>query len=108
MEGGVGSSPPSSGTRPVKLVINTGRAVATVAREFGHQRGDLGAVGARVQVPPRRRRRGAEQDRAGRAGAAARENSELKVDQAFLNYASIRMLPWVRVERLNEQHAVPA
>jgi len=39
----------------VKLVANTGRTVAQVARELGVLGGDAGAVGQRVQGPPGRR-----------------------------------------------------
>jgi transposase len=73
----------------VKLVINTGRAVATVARELGVQESTLGrwvnAFKARQDVGD-----GAlsETERAELA-RLRKENSELKMDRAFLKKASL-------------------
>jgi len=44
----------------VKLVINTCRPVATVARELGVKEQTLGRWVKPLQGPPRRRRRGAQ------------------------------------------------
>jgi transposase len=73
----------------VKLVINTGRAVATVARELGIHEATLGrwvnSFRARQDVGD-----GAlsETERAELA-RLRRENSELKMDRAFLKKASL-------------------
>jgi transposase len=73
----------------VKLVINTGRAVATVARELGVQESTLGrwvnAFKARQDVGD-----GAlsETERVELA-RLRKENSELKMDRAFLKKASL-------------------
>ncbi len=73
----------------VKLVINTGRAVATVARELGINEATLGRwvnlFKARQDVDD-----GAlsETERAELA-RLRKENSELKMDRAFLKKASL-------------------
>lgn len=70
----------------VKLVVNTGRAVATVARELGVKEQTLGRwVNDRQQVGD-----GAlsESERAELA-RLRKENSELKMDRAFLKKASL-------------------
>jgi transposase len=73
----------------VKLVINTGRAVAVVARELGVQESTLGrwvnAFKARQDAGD-----GALSE-TGRAELARlrKENSELKMDRAFLKKASV-------------------
>ena len=73
----------------VKLVINTGRAVATVARELGIQESTLGRW---VNLYKSRQDAGdgalSETERAELA-RLRRENSELKLDRAFLKKASL-------------------
>lgn len=73
----------------VGLVINTGRSVATVARELGVNEATLG----RWVVAYRARQDGGgavlgESERAELA-RLRRENSELKLDRAFLKKASL-------------------
>ncbi len=73
----------------VRLVINTGRAVATVARELGVNEATLGRW-----VTSFKGRQGAgdgalsETERAELA-RLRKENSELKMDRAFLKKASV-------------------
>ncbi len=74
----------------VKLVINTGRAVATVARELGVKEQTLGRW---VNLYRERQQGGdgsvlSESERAELA-RLRRENSELKMDRAFLKKASL-------------------
>ena len=73
----------------VKLVINTGRAVATVARELGVKEQTLGRWVNDFRV---RQQAGdgvlSETERAELA-RLRRENSELKMDRAFLKKASL-------------------
>jgi transposase len=73
----------------VKLVINTGRTVAVVARELGIQESTLGRW---VKVFKERQDVGdgalSETERAELA-RLRRENSELKLDRAFLKKASL-------------------
>ena len=73
----------------VKLVINTGRAVATVARELGIKEQTLGRW---VNVYKARQEAGdaalSETERAELARLRT-ENSELKLDRAFLKKASL-------------------
>jgi transposase len=73
----------------VKLVINTGRAVATVARELGINESSLGRWVAALK---------ARQDPGGTAVTESeraelvrlrKENADLKLDWAFLKKASI-------------------
>jgi transposase len=77
----------------VKLVINTGRAVATVARELGINEASLGRWVAAFQ---------ARQDPGGTAVTESertelvrlhKENADLKLDRAFLNYPDVRIIP---------------
>lgn len=73
----------------VKLVINTGRPIATVAKELGIVEQTLGnwmkAFKARQEEP------GAALTESERAELARlrKENSELKMDRAFLKKASL-------------------
>ena len=73
----------------VKLVVNTGRTIAKVARELGVKEQTLGRW-----VNAYRERQGAgegalsETERA-ELGRLRRENSELKMDRAFLKKASL-------------------
>jgi transposase len=73
----------------VRLVINTGRPVATVARELGVQEATLGRW---VNLFKARQADGegalSETERAELA-RLRRENSELKMDRAFLKKASL-------------------
>jgi transposase len=73
----------------VKLVINTGRAVATVARELGINEATLGRW---VNAFKARQDAGdgalSETERAELA-RLRKENSELKMDRAFLKKASL-------------------
>ena len=73
----------------VRLVVNTGRAVATVARELGVQESTLGRW---VNASKTRQDAGegalSESERAELA-RLRKENSELKMDRAFLKKASI-------------------
>ena len=73
----------------VKLVINTGRAVATVARELGINEATLGRW---VNAFKERQNVGdgalSETERAELA-RLRKENSELKMDRAFLKKASL-------------------
>ncbi len=73
----------------VKLVVNTGRAVATVARELGIKEQTLGRW---VNVFKARQEAGdgalGETERAELARLRT-ENSELKLDRAFLKKASL-------------------
>lgn len=73
----------------VKLVVNTGRAVATVARELGVKEQTLGRW---VNAYRARHEAGdgalSETERAELA-RLRRENSELKMDRAFLKKASL-------------------
>ena len=73
----------------VKLVINTGRTVAVVARELGIQESTLGRW---VNLQKDRHDGGeaplSETDRAELA-RLRKENSELKLDRAFLKKASL-------------------
>jgi len=73
----------------VKLVINTGRTVAVVARELGIQESTLGRW---VNVFKERQDVGdgalSETERAELA-RLRKENSELKLDRAFLKKASL-------------------
>ena len=73
----------------VKLVINTGRTVAVVARELGIQESTLGRW---VNLQKDRRDGGeaplSETERAELA-RLRKENSELKLDRAFLKKASL-------------------
>jgi transposase len=73
----------------VRLVINTGRAVATVARELGVQESTLGRW---VNSFKARQDAGdgalSETERAELA-RLRKENSELKMDRAFLKKASL-------------------
>ena len=73
----------------VKLVINTGRTVAVVARELGIQESTLGRW---VNLPKDRHDGGeaplSETERAELA-RLRKENSELKLDRAFLKRASL-------------------
>ena len=73
----------------VKLVINTGRSVATVARELGLKEQTLGRW---VQVFKARQDASdgplSEAERA-ELSRLRRENSELKMDRAFLKKASL-------------------
>jgi len=73
----------------VKLVVNTGRAVATVARELGIKEQTLGRW---VNVFKARQEAGdgalSETERAELARLRT-ENSELKLDRAFLKKASL-------------------
>ena len=55
----------------VRLVRETGKPIAQVARELGINEGTLGNWVQRRPAPPRRGRRRAERGRAGGAGAAA-------------------------------------
>jgi transposase len=78
----------------VKLVINTGRTVATVARELGLKEQTLGRW-----VHDFRARARAAAGEAGQGGLSEteraellrlrRENSDLKLDRAFLKKASL-------------------
>lgn len=73
----------------MKLVINTGRTVAVVARELGINEATLGRW-----VNARKDRQGvgdaplSESERA-ELGRLRAENSELKLDRAFLKKASL-------------------
>ena len=73
----------------VRLVVNTGRAVATVARELGIQESTLGRW---VNASKTRQDAGegalSESERAELA-RLRKENSELKMDRAFLKNASL-------------------
>jgi len=73
----------------VKLVVNTGRAVATVARELGINEATLGRW---VNAFKARQDAGdgalSETERAELA-RLRKENSELKMDRAFLKKASL-------------------
>ena len=73
----------------VKLVINTGRPVATVARELGVKEQTLGRW---VNLFRERQEAGdgalSETERA-ELGRLRKENSDLKMDRAFLKKASL-------------------
>lgn len=73
----------------VKLVVNTGRAVAVVARELGIKEQTLGRW---VNLYKSRQDAGdgalSETERA-ELGRLRKENSELKMDRAFLKKASL-------------------
>ncbi len=73
----------------VKLVINTGRAVATVARELGVKEQTLGRWVNAFRVGQQEAGDGAlsETERVELA-RLRKENSELKMDRAFLKKAS--------------------
>ena len=77
----------------VKLVINTGRTVAVVARELGIQESTLGRW---VNLQKDRHDGGeaplSETERAELA-RLRKENSELKLDRAFLKKASLFFAP---------------
>ena len=77
----------------VKLVINTGRTVAVVARELGIQESTLGRW---VNLQKGRHDGGeaplSETERAELA-RLRKENSELKLDRAFLKKASLFFAP---------------
>ena len=73
----------------VKLVVNTGRPIATVARELGVKEQTLGRW---VNLFRERAEAGdgalSETERA-ELGRLRKENSELKMDRAFLKKASL-------------------
>ena len=70
----------------VKVVINTGRTVAVVARELGIQESTLGRW---VNVFKERRDVGDGADERAELARLRKENSELKLDRAFLKKASL-------------------
>ena len=76
----------------VKLVINTGRTVATVARELGLKEQTLGQwvhdFRARASAGETRQGGLSETERA-ELLRLRRENSDLKLDRAFLKKASL-------------------
>src|SRR5665648_214861 len=73
----------------VKLVVNTGRRVAVVARELGVKEQTLGRWGN--QLKDRHDGRDGVLSETERAESARlrKENSELKMDRAFLKKASL-------------------
>ena len=79
----------------VKLVVTTGRAVATVARELGVNEATLGRWVAAFKA---RNETGqtevTESERAELLRLRLRkENADLKMDRAFLNYPDVRIMP---------------
>ena len=77
----------------VKLVVTTGRAVATVARELGINEATLGRW---VMAFKARNETGqtevTESERA-ELLRLRKENADLKMDRAFLNYPDVRIMP---------------
>ncbi|WP_370254669.1 transposase [Cryobacterium sp. Sr8] len=77
----------------VKLVVTTGRAVATVARELGVNEATLGRWVAAFKA--RNETGQTEVTEAERAELLRlrKENADLKMDRAFLNYSDVRIMP---------------
>lgn len=73
----------------VKLVINTGRAVATVARELGLKEQTLGRWVNDYRVRQQAGDGALSETERAELARLRRENSELKMDRAFLKKASL-------------------
>ena len=73
----------------VRLVINTGRAVATVARELGVQESTLGRWVNAFEARQDAGDGGLSETERTELGRLRKENSELKMDRAFLKKASL-------------------
>jgi transposase len=73
----------------VKLVINTGRAVAVVARELGIQESTLGRWVNQFKVRHAAGDGALSETERVELARLRRENSELKMDRAFLKKASL-------------------
>ncbi len=73
----------------VKLVVNTGRAVATVARELGVKEQTLGRWVNAYRVRQQAGDGALSETERAELARLRRENSELKMDRAFLKKASL-------------------
>ena len=73
----------------VRLVINTGRAVATVARELGVNEATLGRWVNAFKARQDAGDGGLSETERAELGRLRKENSELKMDRAFLKKASL-------------------
>ena len=73
----------------VKLVVNTGRAVATVARELGVKEQTLGRWVTAYRVRQQAGDGALSETERAELARLRRENSELKMDRAFLKKASL-------------------
>ena len=73
----------------VKLVITTGRAVATVARELGITEASLGRWVTAFKTRNETGQTGVTESERGELVRLRKENADLKLDRAFLKKASI-------------------
>ena len=73
----------------VKLVINTGRPIATVARELGITEQSLGRWVNAFKARQEAGDGGLSETERAELGRLRKENSELKMDRAFLKKASL-------------------
>ena len=73
----------------VRLVINTGRAVATVARELGINEATLGRWVNAFKARQDAGDGGLSETERAELARLRKENSELKMDRAFLKKASL-------------------
>ena len=73
----------------VKLVVNTGRAVATVARELGVKEQTLGRWVNAFRVRQQAGDGALSETERAELARLRKENSELKMDRAFLKNASL-------------------
>ena len=77
----------------VKLVINTGRAIATVARELGINEASLGRWVIAFKARNDTGETAVTESERAELLRLRKENADLKLDRAFLNYSDVRIMP---------------